>query len=465
VSLVIPGVSITVLREVVPRPLAAAGVLGIVGNTERDRSGETLLASGSLQDFRANWGGASVYSMPEVKAAFAAGLNRVVVANLPAGTATKSTNVETVSVAGSPASLTVTSRAPGRWSRAIRYRFTSKTVAVAADKTVDVEVFLGDQKAETYRNLSTKAGDPNYFVDVINQRSSLITISVTAGAGAAVVPANVDAEATPAGLAGGTDATVDDYLTALARLESYADVDMVAISHRYTDEPSASLLHAGILSHCQRMAARAKPRIGFGEVMAADSAAISTAETMAAKVTSDRFVLVAPRGYMGAVIGMIAGQRYFESPTFKALPGVADLSFDFSDPELEALIQAGVCAVDMVPRRGIAVVKGITTDAGQINVTRVADRAVRHVQNIAQDFIGLLNTEAQRLALKQRITEAFARMEKDGALVPDGKSPAFTVAVTSAPDDFQAGIVRVEIAVRPVRAIDYIYSTIMVQAF
>lgn len=142
---------------------------------------------------------------------------------------------------------------------------------------------------------------------------------------------------------------------------------------------------------------------------------------MAMRLPGDRFVLVAPYGYMGSVIGMIAGLRYFDSPTFKALGGVSELTFDFTDSNLIALISAGVLAVDEVPCKGIACVKGITTDTGQINVTRVADRAVRHVQNIAQDYIGLLNTEEQRLSLKQRITEAFTRMEKEGAIVPSVK--------------------------------------------
>jgi hypothetical protein len=56
-------------------------------------------------------------------------------------------------------------------------------------------------------------------------------------------------------------------------------------------------------------------------------------------------------------------------------------------------------------------------------------------------------------------------MERDGALVPstDGKDPAFKVEVYSTQADFANGIVRVDIAVRPVRAIDYIYARILVK--
>jgi len=80
-------------------------------------------------------------------------------------------------------------------------------------------------------------------------------------------------------------------------------------------------------------------------------------------------------------------------------------------------------------------------------------------------FIGRLNSDDGRGALKQKLIEFLVQMEKEGALVhsPDGKDPAFTANVHSSPADFAQGIVRVDIAVRPVRAIDFIYATIVVQ--
>ena len=56
-------------------------------------------------------------------------------------------------------------------------------------------------------------------------------------------------------------------------------------------------------------------------------------------------------------------------------------------------------------------------------------------------------------------------MQREGAIVPstDGKDPAFKVDVYSSQEDFAKGIVRVDMAVRPVRAIDYIYATVLVQ--
>jgi hypothetical protein len=56
-------------------------------------------------------------------------------------------------------------------------------------------------------------------------------------------------------------------------------------------------------------------------------------------------------------------------------------------------------------------------------------------------------------------------MERQKAIVPstDGTEPSFKVDVYSTQRDFALGIVRVDIAIRPVRAIDFIYATILVQ--
>ncbi len=115
--------------------------------------------------------------------------------------------------------------------------------------------------------------------------------------------------------------------------------------------------------------------------------------------------------------------------------------------------------------RGVVALKGIDTTGDQISVTRVADQAIRETKAIAEGYIGELNTDDARVALRQSIVATFTRMERDGALVPstDGSDPAFLVDVYSTQQDFAQGIVRIDIAVRPVRAIDYVYATIRVK--
>jgi hypothetical protein len=98
-------------------------------------------------------------------------------------------------------------------------------------------------------------------------------------------------------------------------------------------------------------------------------------------------------------------------------------------------------------------------------VQRTANKTVRDVKAIADKYIGLLNNEGGRNALKQQITALLVQMERDGAIVPstDGKDPAFKVDVYSTQADFANGIVRVDLAIRPVRAIDFVYATILVR--
>ncbi|HWI60728.1 MAG TPA: phage tail sheath subtilisin-like domain-containing protein [Symbiobacteriaceae bacterium] len=471
-SLIIPGVSISVIRELVPRPLGATGILGIVGPAENDLSDQPLVAFGSLQEFREAFGTASLASLPEVKQAFANGLRQVVVANTPATAGAPAQAIVKVDSGGNTYDMTVSARANGAWGNALSVRVLARNVA-GAEPAVDVLVFMGDdmkRPVEAHRNLAVKNNSELYFVSAVNAESGLIHLEQVLGlpVGAKVEPKQHNPEAPPVALTGGLDPTPDEYAQALTRLESFGEVDMVTASHQMTSEADATAVWAAVRSHCDRMSRIARNRVGFGQILPAKGKPdFAAALRMASTVISERFVLVAPNGYMGAVIGTIADLDYFQSPTFKPLGGVASLDFDFTDTQLEALLKAGVLPVDRVARKGIAIVHGITTSREQINVTRVADRAVRHVQNIAQDFIGLLNTEEQRLALKQRISEAFTRMEAENAIVPstDGKSPAFAVDVASSQADFAQGIVRVHVAVRPVRAIDYIYATIRVQAF
>ena len=84
---------------------------------------------------------------------------------------------------------------------------------------------------------------------------------------------------------------------------------------------------------------------------------------------------------------------------------------------------------------------------------------------LLENFIGQLNSSDARAALKGQIVATFTRMERAGQLVPstDGEDPAFVVDVYSTPQDFAQGIVRIDIAVRPVRAIDFIYASIRVK--
>lgn len=479
--LTIPGVEITVVKDLVPRGLSPAGTLGIVGFAERSNSNSPLRELTSVTEVIDVFGAGTLNSMPEIELAFANGLRAVVIAALPttAGVTAEAEIPITMtnsSNATKTDSFTVRARTPGSWGNQISVRFLTKGAGAA--KSVDVFIFTSQADAlngkftEAFRNLSSNSSDPQFFLSVINDQSGLIRIQPAAptfiAAGGSAQPQNTNPNLAVVTLSGGQEATVDNYRDALLRLETQPQIDMVLASNQMTSNMSATELYSAVISHCETMSRKAQNRIGFGQIPphGTNRPDIEAAKTMAATLTSDRFILCAPHGTVGAVAGLVSGLSYFQSPTYKTLRGIAAPNFDFTDGDLRALLTAGILPVDRLPGKGVAVIKGIATSQYQINVQRTADRAVRLVQNIAIDFIGLLNTQAQRTALRQRIDEGLTAMVREGALVPppDGLSPPFEVSVTATNADAAAGIVRISIAVWPVYAIQFIYAVLNVKA-
>lgn len=268
-----------------------------------------------------------------------------------------------------------------------------------------------------------------------------------------------DGEGNLSGGSGGKSPELKSYEEALEKLESESDVDIIVAC-----DVSDPAVHAAIDAHCKNMSKDAKNRIGIGTVGKDESVDDIAKRTNV--LASDRFVLAAPYGNAGAVAGLIGNLNYYDSPTFKPLTGVSELRESYSPTQLRKLLTAGVLALEAQKGRGIIVVKGISTSKEQISVTRIADHAVRGVKNVSDNFIGTLNSPSGRLALKEKLREFLELMEKEGAIVPstDLTEPAFIIDVYSSEADFAQGIVRVDMAVRPVRAIDYIYATILVEA-
>ena len=226
-------------------------------------------------------------------------------------------------------------------------------------------------------------------------------------------------------------------------------------------------LWQALAAHAVAMADNAAPRIAFGSVTAAEANNLDQIREHSALVRSRRFVLVSPPGAEGAVAGLVGRLNPQESPTFKPVPLFGVAPARYRESELNRLLGSTTNLLVVQERvgRGVVVLRGLDTSGDQISVTRVADIAIRETKAISENFIGQLNSAEARLALKQQIVATFTRMEREGALVPstDGTDPAFLVDVYSTQLDFAQGIVRVDIAIRPVRSIDFIYATIRVK--
>jgi hypothetical protein len=305
--------------------------------------------------------------------------------------------------------------------------------------------------------------DPNYLIAALEQSAMLRARDLFIRQRTENFPESI---ARPRALTGGTSPNVDAYGAALDRLEGAEEVDLVIASvSNQLDDAAAREVQKLVVAHCTKMADVARNRIGLGSISVNENRDVKAVLDHADDVRSDHFILAAPAGSEAALAGLLGRQDYFQSPTFKTIAAVDAPLVPYSDAQLTQLIPANLAVITKKRKVGVIVVKGLLTSGRQINVQRTANKAVRDVKAIADKYIGLLNNEGTRNALRQQIIALFMQMERDGAIVPstDGADPAFKVDVYSSQADFANGIVRIDIAIRPVRAIDYVYATILVQ--
>jgi hypothetical protein len=450
-TLIKPGVEIQVIKEIVPQQLNPSGIVAMIGTVEK---GEILSPThvSSYREFADKFGSSEQCSITkDAKQAFQNGVFEIVVTAISSKAGTRASAVlNDMNLKGT---VKLAAKKIGEEGNKIAVKVDSGSVPDTLKMTIrDGEV------PETWDNLVMDPSNEFYLVNYLKKNSALVTADDLKSSSKA--PENNPREI-EVNLRGGTagDISKEDYEAALEKLEGDPDVDIV-VACDVTDPE----IHALIEAHCLKMSTEAKNRIGLGTVARNES--IKNIVNRTTTLASDRFVIVAPYGNLGAVAGLISRLNYYESPTFKTLSGISKLEANYTPSEQMELLKTGVVPIEAQRGRGIIVVKGISTSKEQISVTRVADHAVRGVKSIADLFIGTLNSSSGRMALKGKITEFLMRMEREGSIVPstDGKDPAFLIDVYSSQMDFSQGIVRVDMAVRPVRAMDYIYATIKVEA-
>ncbi|HEX8001071.1 MAG TPA: phage tail sheath C-terminal domain-containing protein [Mycobacteriales bacterium] len=339
-----------------------------------------------------------------------------------------------------------------------------RVALTVTDNTIGIDVHQSGLQ-ERHRGMTLDPDDDDYLPVVLATRSRLIRTRILSSlAPDAALPAAVTV---PAAFAEGESPSVDAYRTAVDRLAEDTRIDLVlaAVEPRRA-AADVRQIHQALLGHAVAMTDAGAPRIAFGSI-APDEKAVSAVRDHASVVRNRRFVLVSPAGAEGAVAGLVARLDQHESPTFKQVSLLDVAAARYRESELNQLLGPTVNALVVQDRRGrgVVVLKGIDTTGDQISVTRVADQAIRETKAIAENFIGELNSDTARVALKQQLIAMFTRLERAGAIVPstDGEDPAFRVDVYSTQQDFAQGIVRIDIAVRPVRAIDYVYATIRVK--
>lgn len=328
---------------------------------------------------------------------------------------------------------------------------------------IGLKVFKGGVQEE-FAGLVMNPDDDNYLPYVLLVQSRYIRVRPHAS----LVDALPKATGGPADFTLGESPSVADYLTAIDLLSDDTRIDLVLASiEPGRGNADVRQIHQALVGHCVTMTDNGAPRIAFGSVTRDEQPTIGKVKDHASTIRNRRMVLVSPTGAEGAVAGAVGRMKPQFSPTFQPLNLHGTAPATYRESQLNQLLGETINLLVVQDRagRGVVVLRGIDTTGDQISVTRVADQCIRETRAIAENFIGRLNTDEARIALKQQIVATFLRMERDNALVPstDGTDPAFLVDVYSTQQDFAQGIVRIDIAVRPVRAIDYIYATIRVK--
>jgi len=187
------------------------------------------------------------------------------------------------------------------------------------------------------------------------------------------------------------------------------------------------------------------------------------------KNNSDRLIFVAPGiisqdqklpgSYTAAAIaGLIASLPVQTSPTNKVLT-IEGVSKRYTSSQLEALVNARVMAVE--ERNGYKVVKGITTATNsawhQITTRRIVDYAIYGVRSGADPYIGKLNNERVRGAMKATLDAFLTRMVENEALI------SYELEVTATRAQQIAGEAIVTMKVRPTFSIDFIKVTMYLE--
>lgn len=232
-------------------------------------------------------------------------------------------------------------------------------------------------------------------------------------------------------------------------------------------------------AHCQKASTDAIKHDRIGVVgsrrMNPASMEASFDQIIGHNLDSDRIIFVAP-GIMAtdtptgnavtlpgayaaaAFAGFLSSLPAHVSSTNKTLP-VDELETHFDAAHLTLLLENRVLALES--RQGFHIVRGITTTTGsafaQITTRRIVDYAKFGVRSAADPYIGLLNNERVRGALRATLNAFLAGMVEDEMLT------TYDVTVTATRQQEIQGIVAVALVLRPVFSIDFIKVTMFLQ--
>lgn len=131
-----------------------------------------------------------------------------------------------------------------------------------------------------------------------------------------------------------------------------------------------------------------------------------------------------------AVAGLWAGTEYGEPITFKRL-ALHGIGTEYSDDEIEDLIEHGICVVEKVPDRGYRVVRGVTAHDDETEVYKRELSVVAVIDAIIKD-------------LRKSLEDRFTGVKMDQFIVSSVKNFTETKLNTYEDEELIAGLITEE---------------------
>lgn len=336
------------------------------------------------------------------------------------------------------------------------------TASYVVNRTSAVKVTLHYRRAEEVYTVV----DGNDLEADIKRLSTWVDAEADAVNGHELPSKSVAADAFAAFRGGDNGASGANYKDGLDKLLNEAAHIIVAAGQ---DDSFGDELDA----HCQQASTDAIKRDRIAVVGSAPAATLDAVRGH--KLDSDRVIFVVPGtkatdaasgkevtlpgAYAAAAVaGLLAGFSAHISPTNKPLR-VGGLEQRYTSAELTQLVQSRVLALE--ERQGFRIVKGITTSTNtawhQITTRRIVDFAKFGVRSASNPYIGLLNNERVRAALRATINSFLTEMVEDEMLIK------YDLEVTATRDEERKGIARVTMVLQPTFSIDFIKVTMFLE--
>ena len=450
VEAILPGTYITVRDEgLISAGQVVSGNIGIVG-TAAKRPVDEVQILGSFSEAKAIFGEIDPARQLTLIQALEQIYNNGGKTVYAVRTATKATNAAHQIKDSTDKNLVkLEAKTPGTWGNNIKIKISDADSPANSKK---VELTYQTTK-ETYT--ISNASDWEKQVNDQTKGSTLVTATLAEGSSSNTLPKNTDDSGEKFTL--GSDGQ-PDYKNSLAQLENEL-VNLVLLAGQ---DVSNSEMVTALLGHLNTTATIKRERIGLIGSGTSDDVDAIAKHTL----NSERLIFVAPGLQISpqvklsgaytaaAVAGLLASLPVQASPTNKPLT-IPGLSKEFSMSQLEKLVGNRVLAIEK--REGFRVVKGITTATNsawhQITTRRIVDYAIYGVRSACNPYIGKLNNERVRGAMKATLDAFLTRMVQDEALI------SYELTVTANRAQEIAGEAIVTVTLRPTFSIDFIKVT------